>query len=169
MSDFFGFGSDPSGGYDYGNTADGGGTVYTLPPTYGGTVYGSDGSDSPGGINWNNILNQAFGVGSQAIQAFGRNPTQQIASYGVTGVGGGYSPASALAAAQQRAGGVSQYNALTPAQQSALLAQQQGLGSSVGGGVDGIINWAVANPVPVFLGLAGVFLLFRDPPRGGRR
>jgi hypothetical protein len=128
----------------------------------GGTVYGSDG----GGSWWDNwgsqIFNQGISLGSQIIGAWGRNPTQQIGT--VPGVGQGYSPAAVLQAQGQNAAAIA-------AQQQALLnasrGQSGGVGSTVGGGVDGIINWAAANPIPVFLGIAGVFLLFRQPP--GRR
>ena len=123
--------------------------------------WGNPGGNSGGGVNWQSIINQGFGLGSQAIGAFGHHPTQQVGAGG-SPVGGGYSPQA-----------IKQANAQL---QNSIGAQQRqlsgggssgGLGSSVGGGVDGIIGWATRNPIPVFLGIAGVFLLMKQPP--GRR
>lgn len=137
-----GFG--PDGLYDIGNID-------------GGTVYGSDGV---GGSWWDNWGDNVFGLISQGISAWGRTPTQQIGSGQIGGVGGGYSPA----AIQQQ----------IAAQQAALAAQQNqirnnggGVGSTVGSGLDGVVAWATANPLPVFLGIGALFLLFKQPP--GRR
>lgn len=130
----------------------------------GGTVYGSD-----GGSWWDtwgqSVINQGFGIGSQLISAFGRNPTQQVGAGG-NPVGQGYSPSAILQAQAQN-------QAAIAAQQQALLNSRGGVtgggvGSTVGGGVDGILSWATANPVPVFLGIGALFLLFREPPRSRR-
>lgn len=123
----------------------------------GGTVYGSD-----GGSWWDNWGDNIFGLISQGIGAWGRNPTTQIGSGQVGGIGGGYSPA----AIQQQ----------IAAQQQALALQNQqirngqtgtGVGSTVGSGLDGVVTWATQNPLPVFLGIGALFLLFKQPP--GRR
>jgi hypothetical protein len=114
-----------------------------------------------GGINWMDIINRGFDVGSQAIGAWGRNPSQQVGNYATKGIGGGYAPA----AVQQYS---NPYANMTPAQQQALIAAQGGgVGSTVGSGVDGMFDWMQRNPLPVFLGIGAAFLLFMKPP--GRR
>ncbi len=116
-----------------------------------------------GGIDWQSIINQGFGIGSQIIGAWGHNPTQQIGPGGMP-IGQGYSPAAQLQAQAQLQQAIAQQNAQ-------LYGNQyggQGVGTSVGSGLDGAINWAVNNPIPVFLGIAGLFLLFREPPRSRR-
>jgi hypothetical protein len=133
----------------------------------GGTVYGG-GNSGGSGIDWQSVINQGFGAASQIFGAWGPRPTQQTGPGGVP-IGGGYSPAAYNQSQAQL------QQAIAQQQQAALNAQggvrpgtNTGLGTSVGGGVDGIIQWATANPIPVFLGIAGVFLLFREPPRGRR-
>jgi hypothetical protein len=113
---------------------------------------------SSGGINWNNIINQAFGIGSQAIAAFsGKNTGTQI----------GYNPASQSVFAIQpnqspRFDDTPTYYA--QGQQPAGYGPQ-GVGGTVGSGVDGIFNWLMSNPLITFGGIAALFLLFREPPR----
>lgn len=111
-------------------------------------------------INWNDIINQAFGIGSQAISAYsGQNTGTQI----------GYNPQSQSVFAihqnprnfDDRVGGYPQ--TYTPQQYAAM--QQGGAGATVGGGIDGIFNWLMANPVITFGGIAALYLLFKEPPR----
>lgn len=151
-------GADPYDWYINGGSSGNGSGMIDIGTVNGGTVYGSDSN----GSWWDNWGDNIFAIGSQIIGAWGRNPTQQIGSGQVGGIGGGYSPA----AIQQQ----------IAAQQAALAAQANnrggtnasgGVGSTVGGGLDGVIDWATKNPLPVFLGIAGVFLLFKSPP--GRR
>lgn len=111
-------------------------------------------------IDWNNVINQGFGIGSQAIAAWGRNPTQQIGNSSVIGIGQGYSPAATLSAQAQA--------------QAAFLAQQRALGGGGGAGGVGLDDAATSitgfisrNPLLVAGGVLGLFLLFRQPP--GRR
>lgn len=107
-------------------------------------------------LDWNNIINQGFAIGSQIIGAFGRNPTTQI----------GYNPATggifAIGGQQQVPPYQNPYAGLTADQVRQL---QGGVGSTVGGGIDGIVNWLLANPVITFGGIAALYLLFREPPR----
>lgn len=125
---------------------------------FGPDIFGSSGTTWTTG-DWMSIINRGFDVGSQAIAAWGRNPSQQVGYSGTVGIGQGYSPAASL-----------QYQAALAQARAYQNNNPQGagnLGSTVGGGIDGVIDWATRNPIPVFLGIAGVFLLFRQPP--GRR
>ncbi len=110
------------------------------------------------GIDWNNIINQAFGVGSQAISAFsGRNSGTQI----------GYNPASqsvfAIQASNTR--GFDETPIYYAQGQQQAGYGPQGVGGTVGSGVDGIFNWLMSNPLITFGGIAGLYLLFKEPPR----
>lgn len=87
-------GGDGGDGYDPSGDGSGGGTY-------------NDGVSSSGGINWNNVLDLGFGLGSQIVQANAHNPTQQIGGAGVVGIGGNYAPANVLqAGAAYNRGGV---------------------------------------------------------------
>lgn len=110
--------------------------------------------------DWMAIINRGFDVGSQAISAWGRNPTQQVGYSGTVGIGQGYSPAATLSAQAQA--------------QQAFLAQQRPLGQGGGAGGVGLDDAATSitsfisrNPLLVAGGVLGLFLLFRQPP--GRR
>lgn len=109
-------------------------------------------------IDWNNVINQSFGVGSQAIAAWGRNPSTQVA----------YNPANGGIFAIPGPGQVQgQYGqGLTAGQLQQLnYGQQQGtLGSGVGSGLDGALNWVTKNPLLVGAVALGAFLLFKQPP-----
>jgi hypothetical protein len=107
-------------------------------------------------IDWSAIISRGFDLGSQAIAAWGRNPTTQSA----------YDPRnnSVFQLSPNQSGSYSSpYSNLTPQQLAAL--QSGGVGSTVGSGVDGIFNWLMSNPVITFGGLAALYLLFREPPR----
>jgi hypothetical protein len=127
----------------------------------GGTVGGDPGFtfedpiSEPGSVNWQSIINQGYGITSQILAAYGHHPSQQIGAGGLP-IGGGYAPTQILNSAA----------GLSAANRPGTVGPG-GVGSSLGGGVDGIIQWATANPVPVFLLIGGVFLLMRQPP--GRR
>jgi len=145
-------GADPYDWYLNGDTG------YSTTPSYNpGTEYPSSG----GGLDWQSIINQGFGAASQIFSAWGRNPTQQTGVGGIP-IGGGYSPSQILGAAGQ----------LTRNPTNVVpnngVNNSGGIGNTVGSGLDGIFNWAATNPVPVFIGIAGLFLLFREPPRGRR-
>jgi len=130
---------------------------------FGPDIIGGDGTEYPssgGGLDWQSIINQGFGIGSQIIAGWGRNQTQQLGAGGVP-VGGGYSPSQILGAA----GNIVRNT--TPVNNAGGVPNSGGIGNTVGSGLDGIFNWAATNPVPVFIGIAGLFLLFRQPP--GRR
>lgn len=109
-----------------------------------------------GGIDWNAIISRGFDLGSQAMQSFGGR-TVGTQTYG--------SSSGVMAInAQPQSGG---YDQAALAQQYALLAAQRdgGPGSTIGGGVDGVLNWMLANPVYPLVGVAALYLLFREPPR----
>ena len=119
--------------------------------------YDDDYSNSSTTLDWNNIINQGFAIGSQIVGAFGKNPTTQVA----------YNPAqnSIFAVGQTGQQTYNPYGNLTQQQIAAL--QQGGVGSTVGGGVDGIVNWFMRNPAILLGGGLALYLLFRQPP--GRR
>lgn len=64
---------------------------------------------------------------------------------------------------------LAQQQAMLLAQQQAQLNAANSAGAGIGSGIDGIVNWATANPLIVFAGIAGIYLLTREPPRYGRR
>lgn len=121
----------------------------------GPTVYGSEG----GGGWWDNFGDDIFGIGSQIISAWGRNPTQQIGT--VPGVGQGYSPSAILQSQAQ----------ITAAQQQALAqarAQGQAGGANSLDGIASSITSTISNNPLIFAaGAVMLFLLFKQPP--GRR
>ncbi len=160
------FESDTLGDGDFDIYASGspvwtGGATQVNPIYYGNGGYGSVPSYNPAGsgINWNSMWNSIFGVGSQAIAAWGQNPSQQVGN--VPGIGQGYSPAA--------------INQSQAAIQAAIAQQQAALGLNnprnlAGGGIaedafGGITNFISRNPIAV-AGLAfGAYLLMREPPR----
>jgi hypothetical protein len=110
-------------------------------------------------IDWNGIINQGFALGSHAISAFsGQNSGTQI----------GYNRSQGVFAIQgnQPSGNysASPYAGMS-AEQMAAYQRSAGVGGTVGSGVDGIFNWLMSNPLITFGGIAGLYLLFREPPR----
>lgn len=131
-------------------------TTYPSTTTYPTATTFPTQTQSGGGSNVQGYFNTVASLVSQWLTAYGRNPTTQLSPSGqITGIAN----PNLLAA----------YNAQTT---QALATTQQPnyqnnstVGGSLGSGLDGIINWAVSNPVYVFLGIAGIYLLFREPPR----
>lgn len=123
----------------------------------------SSGGYGSSGINWQSIINQGFGLGSQAISAWGHNPTQQVGTSGIIGIGQGYSPAAVLQAQSQQ-------NSQLLSQQQALLAAQRGHTVAIGG--QGVAEDALGSlgvfvsqhPLMVFGGIAALLLLYKQPP-----
>ena len=113
-----------------------------------------------GNIDWNSIINQGFGIGSQLIGAFGKRPTTQIAYGADRGIFAIQGPAGSDAGGYP----VNPYAGMSPQQ---MAAYQASLGGGVGSGIDGVINWIGRNPMIVLGGAIGAYLLFKDPP--GRR
>jgi hypothetical protein len=149
-------------GFDYSDWTNGGG----LPAGWdngvgvGYNVPGYNPTTGGSSINWNQMWSNIFGVGSQAIAAWGQNPTQQVGNAGITGIGQGYSPAAvsqgyaAIAAAQNQQG-----------LQGGVRPNTVGGANSLDGIFNSITSTVSANPM-IFLGLGvGAYLLFRDPPR----
>lgn len=113
-------------------------------------------------IDWNNIINQGFGIGSQIITATGKNPSTQ---FGFNPATGGIFAIGGQQLGQQGANYASNpYANMTPQQ---LAAYQQSIGGGVGSGIDGALSWVQKNPLLVGGVVLGAFLLFRQPP--GRR
>ena len=126
-----------------------------------GINYFEDAASNPSRIDWNAIINQAFGVGSQAISAFsGAHGGIQVA----------YNPAQ---------GGVFaiQPNAVQPTYNDPYAgmsqAQINSLQRTSGGGVaedafGSITNFVSEHPLVLAAGALGVYLLMKDPPRSRR-
>jgi len=113
--------------------------------------------------NWLTVFNQSVGLASQAISAWGGNPSTQIG--------------------QQYSGGVFTIQGLRPVYDDRMVpyansgtqipmnygGQPQNVGSAVGrgvgSGIDAALAWATSNPMFVIgTGLA-LYLLFKEPPR----
>lgn len=111
-------------------------------------------------IDWNGVINQGFALASQAFNSFGGQTvgTQFATNRTQGGIfalqptanqgGGGYQPT------------------YTPEQLAAM--QGGGVGGTIGGGVDGIFNWLMSNPLITFGGIAAIYLLMKEPPRSRR-
>ena len=113
------------------------------------------GGSSGGGINWNNVLNQGFALASQAFNSFGgKTVGTQFAS----------NPSAGGVFALQSQPAYDDTYQYTPAA-GQIQTTAGGVGGTVGSGVDGIFNWLMSNPLITFGGIAGLYLLFREPPR----
>jgi hypothetical protein len=115
---------------------------------FGELVEGRSGSR----IDWNSIINRGFDLGSQFMQSYG-GKTVGTQTYGSGGQ---------VFAVQAKPAYDDSYQYTVP---SNVQTQGGGVGSTVGGGVDGIFNWLMANPLITFGGVAALYLLFREPPR----
>ena len=112
--------------------------------------------------NWLTVFNQSVGLASQAISAWGRNPSTQV---GQQYSGGVFTiqairPAYDDTTMYQRGIQTNPYAGFTPDQLAALQrggAAEDALGS--------IGNFVSAHPLMVFGGIAALFLLFKEPPR----
>lgn len=111
-----------------------------------------------GKIDWNAIINQGFGLGSQAISAFsGRNSGTQIgynSSQGVFainpgGSGGGYRGYDEMATYAPGGG------------RMPVAAGGVGLDDAAGS----VMGFVERNPLLVGAVAVGAYLLFREPPR----
>lgn len=113
-----------------------------------------------GPIDWQSIINQGFAIGSQAIGAWGKRPTTQVAS----GQGGIFSINPANPSYGEVPPGY--YQLASQQQTAALLAAQQARG---GLGADDAIGSALGfvqrNPLFVGAIVLGLYLLFKEPPR----
>lgn len=120
-------------------------------------------SNGGSGIDWGSTINQGFGLASQIVGAWGRNPTQQVMAGGQP-IGGGYSPAAQLA-------GQAQVQSAIASQQTALRAgnsQTNGGGLGLDDAAGSITGFITRNPLLVAGGALGVYLLMREPPRSRR-
>jgi hypothetical protein len=104
-----------------------------------------------GDIDWNSIINRSFDLGSQFMQSYGGR-TVGTQTYGSGGQ---------IFAVQTKPSYDDSYQYAVPTN----VQQSAGVGGTVGGGVDGIFNWLMANPVITFGGIAALYLLFKEPPR----
>lgn len=142
----------------------GGGLATTFPsnnnPVIGNVNIGTGGSSSSSSSSNNGgTFGAIISLISQGLGGWTRNPTSQIV------VNGGQ--VSALPTFQAQANmSVPQYQTYSPPLGStAVGTPAASAGGAVGSGIDGILQWAMANPLFVFLGIGGMFLLFREPPR----
>lgn len=114
-----------------------------------------------GSVSGQSIFDQAIALGSQIVSAVGKNPTTQIAS-GPGGVFALPNPEVSIANAQSQA---VQGQALVNAQLAARgNIQNFAQGDSLGGALNGFINFLTTNPTAVLLVGGGLFLLFLRPP-----
>lgn len=140
--------------------------VYTPTPAY-NPVYNpspivTTGPAQPASSSAMSVFNTTASLVSQILAGFSRNPTNQVTAGGVGVI---QNPNVQISQAQANAAvGIAQTQAGRLTTGSALGGSA---GSALGGGLDGIIAWATANPVIVFAAIAGVYLLMRQPP--GRR
>ncbi|MDI1241213.1 MAG: hypothetical protein PSX80_04755, partial [bacterium] len=105
-------------------------------------------------VNWNNVINQGFALASQAFNSFGGQTVgTQFAS----------NPSAGGVFALQAKPAYDDSYRYTPT--TAQVQTTGGVGGTVGSGVDGIFNWLMSNPLITFGGIAGLYLLFREPPR----
>lgn len=121
----------------------------------------SGGSSTLGDVDldWQDIINQAFAVGSQAISAFsGQHGGVQV---GINPQGGIF----AITPSNQTLYS-SPYGGLTAQQIAALNEQRQFAGGGVAEDALGSLSSFVSqHPLMVFGAIAALFLLYREPPR----
>lgn len=114
-----------------------------------------------GPIDWQSVINQGFAVGSQAIAAFGKKPSTQVAA----GPGGVFSINPANPTYSQVPPGY--YDIAAQQQTAALLAAQQqnrnGLGAD--DAIGSVLQFVQRNPLFVGAIALGLFLLFKEPPK----
>ncbi|HEX8637859.1 MAG TPA: hypothetical protein VF692_07355 [Pyrinomonadaceae bacterium] len=142
------------------------------PPAPGRSTVQSVASGINSRLNWDQI----FGLGSQAIQAFGTRPSTQIGGLTVRAIQPPQEqPAST---GQPQSGGQPQRAAYERLADGSLLRTADNVivnedgsprtaGAGVGQGIDGLSNWISKNPFLVGGALLGAWLLFKQPP--GRR
>jgi hypothetical protein len=131
-------------------TSGGGGYVYDAGNLATVTVNGSESGSS----NTMPIFNGVASLVSQALAAFGKNPTQQVAA-GVTPIGQGYSPAAATSAQA----------ALAAAQRQPINATGAAATGSIDATLQGALTWAQNNIFVLAVVGVGLYLFTREPPR----
>jgi hypothetical protein len=110
------------------------------PPQQGNTVH-----------YFNTIANLV----SQTLSGWSRNPTNQVTSQGGVIANPGVLVAQSQAQAAQNYGPPRNYGSETSGGNSGILEAASG----------GIMGFISAYPIPIALGVLGVFLLMREPPR----
>ena len=106
------------------------------------------------------ILDSLFGLSSQVVSGWSKNPTVQTAN--------GQVPIYALPNNQSSnpsGGGINNSNIDYTRPGGAIETTAE----SIGGGLDGIFEWVKQNLGLVAIGTAAVFFLFREPPKYGNR
>lgn len=107
------------------------------------------------------IFSSAISLGSQAIAAWGKNNTTQISANNGN--------VAALPTPYGSAGTTTNTNQPRTYTEAELTAMRNNsAGNALGSGLDGIIDWATKNPIYVFGGIAGLYLLFKQPPNSRR-
>jgi len=122
-------------------------------------AYGIYGGETLSGIDWNSVINQGFAIGSQAIGAFGKRPTTQVAA----GPGGIFAINPANPAYSEVPQGY--YQLAAQQQTAALLAQQNSNRVGADDAISSIVSYVERNPLFVGAIALGLFLLFKEPPR----
>ena len=114
--------------------------------------------------NWLTVFNQSVGLASQAISAWGHNPSTQV---GQQYSGGVFTiqairPAYDDTTAYYRNVQSNPYAGLNAQQLAVLTAQRGGVAEDALGSLG---NFVSAHPLMVFGGIAAVYLLMSEPPR----
>jgi len=126
----------------------------TIPSSIGGILNGGT-TTTTTSTNSDHKFDSIIGIISQGLSAFGTHTNTQITpTNGVSAI------ASTIPQQQQVI--------YQPATTGTGVTSVNSAGSALGSGLDGIFNWALANPLYIFLGLGGYFLLTREPPRSRR-
>ena len=103
-----------------------------------------------GDIDWNSIINRGFDLGSQFMQSYGgRTVGTQT-----------YSTGGQIFAVQAKPSYDDSYQYTVPT--GGVQTAQGGIAEDAAGSLMGFVG---RNPIPIALGVLGVYLLMKDPPR----
>lgn len=115
------------------------------------------GDETLGAIDWNNIINRGFDIGSQALQSFGGR-TVGTQTYGSSG------QVFAINS-QPQSGGYNGFDGAAYAQQIAALQAQRSGGLGFDDAAGSVVGFVSRNPLLVGAVVLGAYLLFREPPK----
>lgn len=151
-------------------------TGYT-PPGRGGTYDPSAGFGTYPGSNSNVIVYPNSLRPPPPLNSSGNNIFQTISALISQGIQGwaprastqvGTSPTVQSPYSDTIANSAALAQALNPPPRPPYVDPTKTPGDAAKTGIDGIITWVTANPLIVLLGVGGVYLLMKEPPRGRR-